>query len=125
MAAPHAHCECPQACAATSTNQSYDFGVFSLLIGKQTVGKLCDFVGDGGRATAEESVADLGPPSYDGFEAAREAARRVVKGDISPSTTTLSAWFKLNYDGYDQDGARGERLSSDGRDGGSFHDASS
>ena len=69
-------------------------------------------------------MADLGASAYDGSEATREAARRVVKGDISPSTTTSSAWFELDYDGYDHEGARGERLSRDGRGDGSSHDAS-
>ena len=47
------------------------------------------------------------------------------RGSIPPSTTTSSARVELDYNGYNFDGARGDRWSSDGRGGGSSCDASS
>ena len=52
-------------------------------------------------------------------------ARRVVKGGLSPSTTTSSAGIELDYDGYDLDGVRSDRWSSGGCGGGLSWDASS
>ena len=72
-----------------------------------------------------ESEAGLVALPHVGSEGVQEAARRVVKGDISPSTTTSSARIELDYDGHDLDGARGDRWSSDGCCGGSSCDASS
>ena len=62
---------------------------------------------------------------HGGSEAAQEAAWRVVKGDISPSTTTSSAGIELDYDEYDHDGARNGHQRLDGRAAGSSRDAPS
>ena len=54
----------------------------------------------------------------------REAAWRVVIGDLSPTTTTLSARYKLDHDVHDEYGMHGGRQRLDGRRRGSRDDLS-
>ena len=123
MAAPHTHRECSQACVATGTNQTYVFGTCILLPGKPDDRKALRLCWRPQQAIAGEPVADLVLHPHGALMSAREVARRVVKGDLSPSTTTSSAGTKLNHNEHDRDSTLSERQRFDGRAGGSSPDA--